>query len=241
MRSHAWTEAMINRRVLLAGVAATALAACSDSGAEGTSAGSGATPDVDQTVQTASVDREPAGTVDMAELMQDTGLPEKTLGDPSATVTVVEYASMTCGHCAAFHNTTFKPFKEQYIDTGKVFFVMREFPFDPLAEAAVMLARCSGDRFFPMVDALYASQSYWARAQQPSQALFQISRQAGFTEESFNTCLRDGELLEKIRTSRRRAAEEFAVDSTPTFFINGKRYPGNMSIDVIGALVEAEM
>ena len=231
----------VSRRVFLTTLMAGGLAACSDSGSTDETA-SAETPDAapDKTT-TNAVLRDPAATVSTEKLMEAGALPEKTLGDASAPVTIVEYASMTCGHCAAFHNDTFKTIKENYIDTGKVYFILREFPFDPIAEAAFMLTRCAGDNYFPMVDALFASQQTWARAEKPSEALFQISKQAGFTQESFNACLTDSELLENIRAVRTKGADEFDVDSTPTFFINGKRFPGNMSVPDMSALIDAEM
>jgi protein-disulfide isomerase len=166
---------------------------------------------------------------------------EMELGNPAAAVTVIEYASLTCGHCGAFHTSTFKELQAKYIDTGKIRFIFREYPFDALAEAGFMLARCNENVYFPMVSALFSAQSNWVRAEKPSEAMFQISRQAGFTQEQFNACLQDQAVLDKIRAVRTKAADEFKVESTPTFFINGKKYTGNMSADVFSALIEAEM
>jgi protein-disulfide isomerase len=163
------------------------------------------------------------------------------VGNPDAKVTVIEYASLTCGHCGAFHTGTYKALQEKYINPGKIRFIFREYPFDALAEAGFMLARCNENVYFPMVSALFAAQSNWVRAEKPSEALFQISRQAGFTQEQFNACLQDQAVLDKIRTVRTKATDEFGVDSTPTFFINGKKFTGNMSIETFSALIEAEM
>src|SRR5690606_17709602 len=108
------------------------------------------------------------------ELMQPSALPEKTLGDPNAPVTIVEYASLTCSHCASFHQETFGPLKEKYIDTGKVYFVFREFPLDPLATAAFMIARCTPEgSYFPMIETLFENQRRWAFTNDPVEALFQ--------------------------------------------------------------------
>ena len=177
------------------------------------------------------------GAVDVAALMAPGALPEMSIGSADAKVTVVEYASMTCGHCGAFHASTYPALKEKYVDTGKVRFVFREFPFDPLAEAGFMLARCNEAQYFPMLSALFLSQSNWVQAPKPSEALFQISKQAGYTQESFNACLQNTELLEKIRAVR-AAGEKLGVESTPTFFVNGEKYPGNKSIEAFSAIID---
>ena len=156
-------------------------------------------------------------------------LPELQIGEAKAPVTIVEYASMTCGHCASFHNTIYPALKAKYIDTGKVRLIMREFPLDDRATGAAMLARCAGEgKTFPLISALFAKQEEWAFVPKENfvPELSKIARQAGFTEDSLRTCLRDQALMDKILTVRRRAADEFGVNSTPTFFINGKRLAG---------------
>lgn len=177
------------------------------------------------------------GSVDVAALMAPGALPEMSLGSADAKVTIVEYASMTCGHCGAFHASTYPALKEKYVDTGKVRFVFREFPFDPLAEAGFMLARCNEAQYFPMLSALFLSQSTWVQAPKPSEALFQISKQAGYSQETFNACLQDSAMLEKIRAVR-AAGEKIGVESTPTFFVNGEKYPGNRSIESFSAILD---
>jgi protein-disulfide isomerase len=145
---------------------------------------------------------------------------------------------MTCPHCAHFNDTTFPDLKKKYIDTGKVRYILREFPFDPRAEAGFMLARCAGDNYFPMVDVLFKQQEQWAAGNNTKDALLQISRLAGFTQESFNACLTDQKLLDQVRAVQKRGADEFKVDSTPTFFINGKTYKGAMSIAEMSAIID---
>jgi protein-disulfide isomerase len=183
----------------------------------------------------------PVATVDAASLLAAGPMKEMELGNPQAPVTVIEYASLTCGHCGAFHTSTFKELQAKYIDTGKIRFIFREYPFDALAEAGFMLARCNENVYFPMISALFTAQNNWVRAEKPSEAMFQISRQAGFTQEQFNTCLSDQKMLDNIRAVRTKGADEFKVDSTPTFFINGKKYAGNMSTEVFSGLIEREM
>ncbi len=180
----------------------------------------------------------PSGMVDMKELLKPGALPDEAMGKEDAPVTIVEYASMTCPHCAHFNDTTFPELKAKYIDTGKVRYILREFPFDPRAEAGFMLARCAGDNYFPMVDVLFKQQDNWATAQNAKDALFQISKLAGFTQESFNACLTDQKLLDQVRAVQKRGAEEFKIDSTPTFFINGKTYKGAMSIEEMSAIID---
>jgi len=166
--------------------------------------------------------------VPIEELMKPGPLPDLVLGKADAPVTIVEYASMTCGHCASFHNNVFPALKEKYIDTGKVRFIMREFPLDNLAAAGAMLARCAGgDATHAMISALFKTQDKWAFVRgNPVPELFKIAQQAGFTQERFDTCLKDNATLDKMISSRQRASEEFGVNATPTFFINGKRLRG---------------
>ena len=166
--------------------------------------------------------------IPMDELMKPGPLPELVLGSADAPITVVEYASMTCGHCAHFHTTVFPILKEKYMDTGKVRFIMREFPLDNLAAAASMLARCAGDgKTFPLISVLFAKQDDWAFVKgDPRPELLKFAKQAGFTQESFEKCLTDQKLLDDIAAVRSRAAETFGVNATPTFFVNGKKLNG---------------
>ena len=181
---------------------------------------------------------ESQGTVDMAELLKPGALPDQMLGKADAPVTIVEYASMTCPHCAHFHATTLPELKTKYIDTGKARLIFREFPFDPRAEAGFMLARCSKDKYFPMVDVLFKQQANWASVENAKDALLQISKLAGFSQESFEACLTDQKLLDDVRSVQKRGADEFKVDSTPTFLINGNRYPGALTIEKMSAIID---
>src|SRR5215813_11497007 len=176
---------------------------------------------------------QPAGgaEVPMAELLKPDPLGDVSQGDDKAPVTIVEYASMTCPHCAHFHETTYPELKKKYIDTGKVRFIFREFPLDPLAAAGSMLARCAGEgKFFPMVETLFSQQKTWA-VQKPLPPLLAIAKQAGFTQQSFEQCLANQKLLEDIEKTREIASTKFGVNSTPTFFINGKKQSGALSLE----------
>jgi protein-disulfide isomerase len=160
------------------------------------------------------------------------------LGSDKAPVTVIEYASMTCPHCAHFSETTFPEFKKRYIDTGKVRYTLREFPLDALAAAGFMLARCAGnDKYMPIVETLFAKQADWV-VKEPIPALKEISKQFGFTEDSFNQWLANQKVLDGIQAVRDHAVEKLSVNSTPTFFINGKRMVGDLSIDVLAKEID---
>ena len=166
---------------------------------------------------------------DVAMLMAAGPLPDIVVGSANAPNTIVEYASMTCPHCAQFQTEVFPQVKAKYIDTGKARYILREFPLDNLAAAASMLARCSGnDRYYPMVDALFSTQESWAvPGVDAKDKLLQIARQAGMSKDEFDKCLTDKELFSKIVQVRQIANDKFQVDSTPTFFINGKRLKGD--------------
>ncbi len=148
---------------------------------------------------------------------------------------------MTCPHCAQFQTDVFPHVKEKYIDTGKVRYVFREFPLDGLALAASMLARCSGDKYFPMIDALFGTQKTWAvPGAEGKEKLAQVAKQAGISQAEFDKCLADKDLFNKIVAVRTRGNEEFQVDSTPSFFVNGKRLQGGPTIEAFDvALGEA--
>jgi len=179
------------------------------------------------------------GTVDMDKLLQPGPLEEKVEGSEDAPITIVEYASMTCGHCANFHKNTLPAIKENYIDTGKVRLIMREFPFDPRAAAAFMLARCAPEgKYFAMVDVLFKQQEQWAFVKNAREPLENIAKLAGFTQESFAACLTDQKLLDDINAVRERGASEFGVDATPTFFINGKKYSGALTVEQMSAVLD---
>ena len=178
-----------------------------------------------------------AQTFSVLELEAKGPLDDIPMGSATAPVTMIEYASMTCPHCAAFAVTTFPKLKEKYIDTGKVKYIMREYPLDGLAAAAFMLARCGGpDKYYPLIETLFAQQQKWA-IREPIPPLLAIAKQAGFTQQSFEACINDKGQLAKVQQMRDRGSQKFKVDSTPTFFINGERHPGAMSIEEIDKIV----
>ena len=180
-------------------------------------------------------------TPSIMELMAPGPLEDISLGDDKAPVTIIEYASMTCPHCAHFSENTFPELKKRYIDTGKVRLIFREFPLDPLATAASMLARCGGkEKFFPMIETLFHQQRDWV-VQRPLPALLAIAKQAGFTEQSFEKCLNDRKLQADIEATRENAAKKLGVNSTPTFFINGKVQRGGFEPEEMSKLIEPHL
>jgi protein-disulfide isomerase len=180
-----------------------------------------------------------AETVSVEDLAAAGPLGDKILGSATAPVTIYEYASLTCPHCAAFHADGFKFLKEKYIDTGKVKYVLRDFPLDPLAAAGFMLAHCAGEgKYYPMVDLIFAQQRSLMQTEKPVDALLALSRQAGFTQESFQACLKNQSIYDGVNAVRQRGTEKFNVDSTPTFFINGRRYKGSLSPQELERILE---
>jgi protein-disulfide isomerase len=174
-----------------------------------------------------------------AELMQAGPLGDRSMGADNAPITIIEYASMTCPHCARFDTEVFPQLKEKYIDTGKVRYILREFPLDRLAAAAFMLARCADkDKYFPLIDTLFKQQATWVVPTDATKQLLLIAKEAGFTDSSFKACLANQKVLDGIEWVRARAVEKFKVNSTPTFFINGEMHRGEMSLDEIEKAIQ---
>lgn len=212
--------APLNRRhvISLAGAAAAGLAFAGNASAQSRSA---------------------EATVDAAKVAEPGKLKDMVYGKADAPVTIVEYASLTCSHCADFAVNTFPTIKEKYIDTGKAKLIFREFPFDPRATAAFMLARCAPeDRYFPMIEVFFKQQQQWAGAADGEAALLQIAKLAGFTQESFKACLTNQQVLDDVRATMERGSTEFGVNATPTFFINGQKYAGALSVDEMSAIID---
>lgn len=184
--------------------------------------------------------RPASAALDEDELLQPGSLGEMFIGPEDAPVTIIEYASMTCPHCAAFHADTFPVLKERHIDTGNARLLFREFPFDDAALVAFMLARCAGpDRYFAMIDVLFEQQRVWTSPDNNVlNELFKIARLAGFTESTFRECIANEEVAAGVREVKDRGALEFGVRSTPTFFINGERLDGNYGIDAFDDLID---
>lgn len=183
-----------------------------------------------------------AQSADVDKLMEPGPLGDMVLGNADAPVTIVEYASMTCSHCASFHQNTLPELKKQYIDTGKAKLILREFPLDPVASGGFMLARCAPkDKYYDVVSAMFADQRSWAFTQDPYNAMLNFSKQLGFTQESFEACVGNQQLLDGINAVQERASKEFGVKSTPTFFVNGERIVGAASFDEFAKVIDKHL
>jgi protein-disulfide isomerase len=169
-----------------------------------------------------------------SDVAKPVSLPDMALGPADAKATITEFASMTCPHCAAFNAEVFPKIKSEYIDTGKIHYIFREFPLDVKATAGSMLARCiaNGDagKYFAVVDLLFRQQADWVM-KNTTDALIRIGKQAGFSQEQVENCLRDQNLLNKIAADQKYATDVLKVDSTPTFFINGQKIRGETSFE----------
>jgi protein-disulfide isomerase len=164
---------------------------------------------------------------------------EQILGNPNAPVTIIEYASLTCSHCAQFHNEVLPKLKERYIAPGKVRLIYRDFPLDQTALAAAALAHCAGpERYFSMIEVLFETQGNWARADDPIVALKQLGKLGGLSDESMNACFADEKLTNGILQGRLAGQNEYKIGSTPTFIIDGKAYPGSRDVDEFAKLID---
>jgi protein-disulfide isomerase len=188
----------------------------------------------------ASVHAAEGDVVDTAALMAPAGgLEDKVLGNPDAPVTVIEYASPTCPHCATFHNTVYEPFKTEYVDTGKVKFILRPFARNALDAAIFLLAEAAGPENYHNVIATYfRTINDWGMSDKPRDALFTIAQQLGFTEESFGTALTNQEAFAAIEAQREQALDEFGLTGTPTFYVNGKTLSGGKTLEQLAAEID---
>jgi protein-disulfide isomerase len=168
------------------------------------------------------------------DVAKPVSLPDMALGPKDAAVTITEYASMTCPHCAAFNEQVFPKIKSEYIDTGKVRYIFREFPLDIKAAAGSMLSRCiakdDAPKYFAVTDMLFRQQNDWVM-KNTTETLTRIGKQAGLTQQQVEACLKDQALLDKIAADQKYASDILKVDSTPTFFINGEKIKGETSFE----------
>jgi protein-disulfide isomerase len=165
---------------------------------------------------------------------------ERTLGDPNAPVTMIEYGSASCPHCAEFHAKIWPGIKKDYVDTGKVLFIFREFPTDQSALGAFMLARClPEDKYYDAIDKIFLEQKNWAP--NPKVGLFRIMSEFGLSEEKAEACIKQSELVENIISVRDRAVKDFGVKGTPSFFVNGKYLDGHEDPAAARAVIDAAL
>ncbi len=188
----------------------------------------GSTPVASSTAAAASSADGPETATRVAQADQPEIAPdEHVLGKPDAPVTIIEYASMTCPHCAHFSTETMPRIKAEFIDKGLVRFVFRPFPLDGLAARASLLAQCAPpEGYFSMIDILFRSQNDWARAADPLAALKQIGRTVGLSNADIDRCIADQAVADRIVAGMKEAEDKFGIDSTPSFVINGKKYTG---------------
>jgi protein-disulfide isomerase len=171
-------------------------------------------------------------------------LEERSVGSPDAKVTIHAYESLTCPHCASFHQTIMPDLKEQYIDTGKVRMVFHDFPHNPRDARAYyghMLARCMGeDGYYPMLEALFANQAHWAGA--PSDKFFQVlgqyGRVAGLSQQEFDSCMQNEELFNALQQRRQEIVQQVGINATPTFVIGDQKISGPQSIEDITTVID---
>jgi protein-disulfide isomerase len=167
---------------------------------------------------------------------------DRILGRPDAPVTIIEYASLTCPHCAHFQDDVLPEIKKQWIDTGKAKLVLRDFPLDEEALRAAMIARCApADRYYAFADTFFAAQDKWVRERDYRGALARLARLGGMSREEFDACLRNKQLEDSIVESRLVASKQLDVNSTPTFFINGTKFAGAPTAQDFAASLEAAL
>jgi protein-disulfide isomerase len=168
------------------------------------------------------------------DVAKPVSLPDMAIGPANASVTITEFASMTCPHCAAFNEAVFPKIKSEYIDTGKIRYVFREFPLDIKAAAGSMLSRCiakdDAGKYFAVTDMLFRQQNDWVM-KNTTETLTRIGKQAGLSQQAIEDCLKDQALLDKIAADQKYASDVLKVDSTPTFFINGEKIKGETSFE----------
>lgn len=177
-------------------------------------------------------------TKDVAKLAV-VALPDIALGPDTAPVTLIEYASPTCPHCAAFSNEVYPAFKSEYIDTGKVKFLLRPFVRNVLDAVVFMLAYAAGDdQYHTVLETFYKVQDQWGQSETPRDAILVVAKQLGFTDQSFEAALTNQELFAAMETMRQQALDEFKLEGTPTFYVNGKQLTGNKTLEQLKAEID---
>ncbi len=175
------------------------------------------------------------------ELMKEGPLGDKAFGRVDAPVTIIEYASLTCPFCHRFHTTTYPRLKAAYIDTGKVRYVIREFPIGRSAAAAAVVARCAPDgKFVALFDDFLLNQRKWTGQKVRPDALFKVAARAGMSRQTFDSCRANQKIIDGLVWVKQRG-RQFGVSGTPTFFINGKKVRGALTFDEIKALIDPQI
>ena len=163
---------------------------------------------------------------------------DRILGNPNAPITIIEYASLTCPHCAHFEDAVLPKIKQKWIDTGKAKLILRDFPLDDAALHAAMVARCAPpDRFYPLVETFFQTQDQWVVAKDWKAALQRIAQLAGISKTKFDSCFSDKKLEDEVANSRLNASTKLGVDATPTFYVNGTKFEGEPTVEAFDKLL----
>jgi len=203
-------------------VAAIALSGCGGGGAAGTDTTADKALDVPS----------------KEELMRDGPLGERVLGKATAPITIIEYASLTCPHCRNYHANIFPRVKREYIDTGKVRYIIREFPIGRTAGAAAIITRCSPEpKYLSVMESFLSRQPEWVSQEVRPDAIYSVAKSSGMTRETFDKCLSNQTIIEGLTEVKQRG-RQFGVIGTPTFFINGRKAQGEVTFDEIKAMIE---
>ena len=161
-------------------------------------------------------------------------LKEKRIGTEEANIEIIEFASLTCGHCAKFHNEVFPKIKKEFIDTGKVSFIYQDFPLDKFALKASVIARCSGEKkFFSFLKVLYSKQKDWTRTEDPFRSLLKIAKLGGLKNDEIKVCVGNKSIEDGILKQRLNASKKFDIKATPTLYINGEKYDGDLTFEAL--------
>lgn len=174
-------------------------------------------------------------------LPTEAALEDRVMGNADAPITIIEYASLTCPHCAAFHRDTLPKVKAEWIETGKAKLIYRDFPTNPIGAsfAASMIARCAPqDRYFAFLGALFQTQQNWATAPDPTDALAKVAQLGGMSREDVDKCLEDEALLDGLRERTLDGKMEYGIETTPSFVVNGRVVRGNMAYDDFADILE---
>jgi protein-disulfide isomerase len=180
------------------------------------------------------------GAMNTAQALDKPWVIDEVMGKADAPITIIEYSSLTCPHCAKFHAETFPKVKSEWIDTGKAKLIFRDLPWDPLAQATAMIAHCSGDRYFAFLNTFFRTQEQWSRNPQPLAAIKTIAKLGGLGDEQVDKCLSDSGLLNEINARKDDAMSRYNVDSTPSFIIGGKLSSGDMTYDEFAKLLSEQ-
>ena len=167
--------------------------------------------------------------VDTIEALQN-----QTMGNESAPIKMIEFASLTCGHCAKFHNEVFPQLKKDYIDNGKIYFTYKDFPLDKFALKASVIARCSGkEKYFSFLKVLYKKQKDWTSSQDPFKSLLKIAKLGGLKNDEIKVCVSNKSIEDGILKNRLNSTKKFEIKATPTIYINGKKYDGDLTYEAL--------